>query len=303
MCVPTKVETFWVILDTDNQNIIANQPYIHNALKPLEYIQTIVSKIVWARPMKGFFSIWAKATELGFIEDEAQSKIDIMPSQDELTTYLSSKIDLVYVPEFLGGVREGGLLVWPPDFPQLEKNRQQLDLDLCFKLDIPLFYFPIDKEKFESKRNCYNEIQGLNSSKVSHTSSEVSHNSKKKKSKTICYSRLQDKDNIRLFNEEVFEMNNIRGNETILNRIYYTKSNVSKDIKDTKKRSSAKGKRYSYKGEIVKGVSMFGKKSKKNEINDKNGEVEGEVHNVSRLSWRTLWMGGSDGLMGCCQGK
>jgi hypothetical protein len=78
MCVPTKIETMWVILDTNYSNhIIKNLSAIHVALKPLEYLQSIISQVAWARPPKNFAFLYSFATQLGYLDEEASHKFDI----------------------------------------------------------------------------------------------------------------------------------------------------------------------------------------------------------------------------------
>jgi hypothetical protein len=78
MCVPTKIETMWVILDTNySTDIIKNLSAIHVALKPLEYLQSIISQVAWARPPKNFAFLYTFATQLGYLNEEASHKFDI----------------------------------------------------------------------------------------------------------------------------------------------------------------------------------------------------------------------------------
>ena len=121
MCVPTKIETMWVILDTNySAAIIKSLSAIHVALKPLEYLQSIISKVAWARPPKNFALLYTLATQLGYLGEEASHNFSILQNPAKLKNWLSAKIDLNYVPSWLGGCRKDVSLTWPPNFTSLE---------------------------------------------------------------------------------------------------------------------------------------------------------------------------------------
>ena len=96
MCVPGKCETIWAIIDTDGKNISDNMKFVHHALKPLEYLQAIITNIVWIRPGAMQKVIWSVAEKLGFIETEARVKVLIMDDEQSLLDHLQDNLDLCY---------------------------------------------------------------------------------------------------------------------------------------------------------------------------------------------------------------
>ena len=209
MCIPTKIETIWVILDTNYINCIDKIRYIHWALKPLEYIQSIVSKVVWVRPSNNSEKIVKIARKLGFITDLTMQKFDIVGNSNsvdydkKLRNYFQNKIDLNYIPKWLGGLRKDIILKWPPEFTNLEYYPEILTIKKQANLGIKFFYFPLDKKKFEKYDIKITTDKYINSTK-----------------KNFLYSNLKDTDNEAQFQNRPFSTYGLdKFNGTIFNKI------------------------------------------------------------------------------------
>lgn len=129
MCIPTKVENTWLIINSDNRNTITILKSVYDILNSIRLINRICYSIINLNVGPELHVVWKAVMAMGMIHESNLIRTQVLRSADEdHFEVLKELIDLEYLPKEIGGTRPGQYpLTWPPNFPKLENYKFLID--------------------------------------------------------------------------------------------------------------------------------------------------------------------------------
>ena len=180
MCIPTKVENTWIILNSEHRNNMSVLKILYEILQPLRLINRIAYSLVNINVGVDVHHIWQAIMAQGMIHESNMIRTQIVKSADEINfEILKELIDLRYLPKYLGGTRASEYpQTWPPNFPKQENYSNLINRSLMIKYNLKPFYFPCDVKSISKwfnldKKRDYSQIIGVDSQMVKELNSKL----------------------------------------------------------------------------------------------------------------------------------
>lgn len=148
MCIPTKIENIWVVLNNDNRNTLGILKLCYEVLQSIRLINRVLYSQVNVNVGDSFDLIWKAVMSLGLVHDSYQNRIQVIQSHTAQNfQVLVDLIDQKYLPKDCGGEREEQYpLTWPPNFPLIENYDQLITKSMMIDYGFKPFYFPCDEK-------------------------------------------------------------------------------------------------------------------------------------------------------------